>query len=669
MFVVINRCTFCGRKLTEKDLLEGRVHESGFDILCERCFLLFQRRLTPTAAGEERVIIPTSRSCGHEVRKNRSLRLRNFLKGALKLASASCVLAAVTFVAVVMLDLHRASDRPHPAPLLSKKEKRSAELPSLLRHVLLAEYLPLAAGTEDEGGRTVSLHPEPRTTEKMKPPVDRRREEPKVSTAKPAKKEEPKGSPPPQRVKQERPPTPGNTPAVKKAEKKTPQKQVVSVKKAPSDLFRRIEAAIKKGRRALIRMQGKDGIWRFFPVTGRTPAAQVSPTDYGCTALALWALLVAGEPRDSKAVQRGFKALMEWKPRTTYTSALVLLAVEAYCRKKGTFGPRFRTTVKRNFKVAGKKIRDLARRALNFLVRAQLPNGYWTYHRRHTVPDRGGGRRLAGLRGDLSNTQFAMLALDAARRMGLKVPVGVFKRNLKAMLESQQKDGPAYPRPFFVPAAELDIRRLRAMEKSAAIGAKNFSDFTRRLRTRIGTVADNKKIEEMRCRGFPYSVSWIRRSPYLAMTAAGLANLVICKAALEERGRLTGRERREVRRAIRDAAAWIAAYHENARRGWGCSPLKFESLYALLSLERAGVMAVLERFGTLNWYVVGAKVVLSRQMADGSWRPYQGFFDGNNAVATSFALLFLARGVAGVVGAPGTSADLVETGKGLFKDK
>ncbi|MCX7704182.1 MAG: hypothetical protein N2234_08845, partial [Planctomycetota bacterium] len=84
-----------------------------------------------------------------------------------------------------------------------------------------------------------------------------------------------------------------------------------------------------------------------------------------------------------------------------------------------------------------------------------------------------------------------------------------------------------------------------------------------------------------------------RKEPYLTMTAAGLAGLVVCKAALEKAG-VYPRYAEKGDAGIRDAAAYIASnfsvsrYMERGRlsgaRGWG-------DYYHLFSLERAGVMA------------------------------------------------------------------------------
>lgn len=58
--------------------------------------------------------------------------------------------------------------------------------------------------------------------------------------------------------------------------------------------------------------------------------------------------------------------------------------------------------------------------------------------------------------------------------------------------------------------------------------------------------------------------------------------------------------------------------------------------YALYSVARAGLASGFKDFGSHDWYAELAKTIIHDQLPDGSW--------SKNAVATSFRLLFLARG-------------------------
>jgi len=652
MRIAVDRCTCCGRVLDDEEMSRERFREVGFETLCERCFsAVYASTSSPP------------KTYSHSKHSNRGIRqtVRRLVRAFVRLESAALkagVIATVALIVVGMLQMHKTGCFRRTPPPLRKRMSPSERLPPLVRFLLrenpssawrgeehpspAKNQTPQKAATEiRQDGKTEKSKPtvvakaERRLRKRNRATVAEKRDFLPVEWADLGKRVERRVSPAPDERK---------------------VKEVVG--KDAMELLKRIEAALKKGRRALLQMQAKDGIWRY----GRRWMWQQSQWDYGCTALALWALLAAGEPRTSKAVQEGFEALRNWQPGATYTAALVLLAIEAYCREKGTFGPKFRTTVARNFKKGKNWLKGLAKKAANYLIRAQLPNGFWTYSAPRTGVWRGRVRGLAR-GGDASNTQFAMLGLNAACSLGIHVPKEVFRRNLKAMLAAQEKDGSEYTPLFFVPAAEMSIKELRRLESAAARRAKSLSEFNRRFwKTMANRAArkDSKKVK-MCCRGFGYL-----RTPggaYLAMTAAGVANLVIAKS------RLSAFSTRTVNSAIRDAAAWIARALDTGntggwrgRRGWnrgGTNPILNADLYTLLSLERAGVFTVLVKFGKHDWYRLGAEVLLKKQRKDGSW---------GEIVNTSFALLFLARGVAGVVGTPGVDK-VIRTGKGFFKGR
>jgi len=657
--VLVERCTCCGRPLTEEDLHSGRCREVGFELLCMRCVAAVSppsRRKRPHAVHVRR-------------RKNPSSILLPALKKIVAAAPPVAGFIGLVLLLVVMLGLHKTgSSLPRPASLSPRRDP-STLLPPLVRLIMGEEFLleETVAQQKEHPQKTIR-HTSAKTDKKASPEAEATTRTPKVAVAEKPKPQKPPArkarfrwvtrNPAPRKPSPEKPTASTKLSTPKIGKKEVPKREVPKPKQIEKKdpLYCRIERALRRGRRALVAMQSKTGMWYY----RRRWMGQRRQWDYGCTALALWALLAAGEPRTSKAVQKGFEALRKWRPGATYTAALILLALEAYCRNKGTFGPKFRTTVQRNFKKEKNWLKALAKKAANYLIKGQLSSGFWTYSAPRTGTRRG---RVPGLArgGDASNTQFAMLGLDAACRLGIHVPAGVFRRNLKAMLAAQEKEGPEYRPSFFVPAAVMSIAELRRLEGRVAQGVKTLAEFNRRFWKTVADAGKSRKDSRMRCRGFGYLN--MPGGAYLAMTAAGLANLVIAKANLPTV------PTRKVDRAIRDAAAWIARALDAGntggwwgRGGWnpgGANPLSHAGLYTLLSLERAGVFAVVVRFGKHDWYRLGAEVLLRRQGRDGSW---------GGSVDTSFALLFLARGVAGVVGAPGLG-EVVETGKGLFGDK
>ncbi|MAE65679.1 MAG: hypothetical protein CMJ18_15530 [Phycisphaeraceae bacterium] len=112
-----------------------------------------------------------------------------------------------------------------------------------------------------------------------------------------------------------------------------------------------------------------------------------------------------------------------------------------------------------------------------------------------------------------------------------------------------------------------------------------------------------------------------------SMTAGAIASLVSVKA----RVKFKSSDRRSGRlvRAINKATRWLAKDWKPGRDPHG--------YYTLYGLERAMAFAGQDRLVDRNWYVEGARWLLSHQRKDGFWKG-QG-----NRNSTAFALLFLSR--------------------------
>ena len=63
--------------------------------------------------------------------------------------------------------------------------------------------------------------------------------------------------------------------------------------------------------------------------------------------------------------------------------------------------------------------------------------------------------------------------------------------------------------------------------------------------------------------------------------------------------------------------------------------------YFMYAMERVGIFTGLEKLGKHWWYAEGAKELLARQKADGSW--YGGADEVDAVIDTCFAILFLRR--------------------------
>ena len=260
----------------------------------------------------------------------------------------------------------------------------------------------------------------------------------------------------------------------------------------------------------------------------------------GTRALILLAMLNAGISADDPLVVQHVAALDNVPNQHTYTVALK-------CQVYAAAGPE-------------KYKRRLAA-AANWLVRAQLDNGMWTY-----TSDRRRGR------GDNSNTQFALLGLHEAAKAGIPVPDEVWQRSRKHFENTQIEDG------GWTYHYQTGVRLAR--------GTKSPS--------------------------------------YGSMTAAGVASLYICGQRLHVGGAKRfvdgaypdcGKYRRN--KVIAKGLEWLAesfSVRENPGRGGSWVH------YYLYALERVGMISGLAHMGWHDWYREGAgSLIATQRREDGSW--------------------------------------------------
>ncbi len=122
-------------------------------------------------------------------------------------------------------------------------------------------------------------------------------------------------------------------------------------------------------------------------------------------------------------------------------------------------------------------------------------------------------------------------------------------------------------------------------------------------------------------------------TPYLSMTLAGVASLLVTHEYLDASAEASGSGRPPGRSFGLDAGlAWLDQ-GDNCMAGIPDSPVP---AYTLYGLERVGLASGFKFFGRHDWYAELAARLVAQQHADGSWN--QGVID------TSYCLLFLARG-------------------------
>ena len=319
------------------------------------------------------------------------------------------------------------------------------------------------------------------------------------------------------------------------------------VRTAPAEITpEAVDRAIRRGADHLVKQQRVDGSWA--PQPGFVG---------GMSALCTLALINAGVPLESPTIQKGLTALRRiGEPNMVYTVALQTMV---FCA------------------ATPDQDRLLISRNVEWLENAQIKTGPWAGGWRYS--DRQGG-------GDNSNSQFALLALHEAQRIGVSVQETTWQLALDHWLDHQNDDG-------------------------------------------------------------SWSYSSSEPGPRGSMTCAGISSVVISLGKISEGDASVVRDEVEccgqqtdidaVERGVR----WLANEFSVARNPRHGSSYLF---YYLYGLERAGRLTGRRFIGQHDWFREGAEFLLGQQNPlTGVWRG-DDRREQNSLLATSFALLFLSKG-------------------------
>ncbi len=242
----------------------------------------------------------------------------------------------------------------------------------------------------------------------------------------------------------------------------------------------------------------------------------------GTTALVAFALVKSGVRRRDETLVRALQALEGNEFKSTYSASVHLLL----CESLGD--PEAR--------------RAEAERSLRVLVDNQR-QGVWAYPWGHLCN---------------SNTQFALLGLRSARRMGLAVPEEVLLEVAGGLWAFQHRSG-----------------------------------------------------------GFLYEPE--ASTPYAGMTAAALASLAVLDEMAADLTRL-GAELHRHQRDRAAAEAWLERHFDLTRNGYDDGTWTPSWHYAYLwAVERWCGLTERERFAGTDWYAEGARWLVDSQARDGSW--------------------------------------------------
>jgi hypothetical protein len=324
------------------------------------------------------------------------------------------------------------------------------------------------------------------------------------------------------------------------------------------ELAEKVRVAIQRGVQFLkdreVRHTDGSGSWEI--------DVNAAPWEGGWTSLAMLALLNSGVPPDDPVIQRGLKTLRKIEPKKTYVVGLQTMV----------------------FAQAGFGVdRDRIKTNVDWLLKSRLENG-WTYSALRDA------RGLA----DFSNTQYALLGLHEAIRVGIKIP-------------------------------EPDLKAIRAIYLKGQHPDGSWS-------YRVGDNSPSR----------------------MTMTAAGLCGLLITgmdlevgKQILRADGSAENCGVYQDQKPVATALQWLGLFpaqldDDSARHVLGYP------FYCLYGVERAGRLSGQRFFGGHDWYRIGCEYLVRKQDPnDGSWEGGNGFgldLDRAPIVATSFSLLFLSKG-------------------------
>src|SRR6185436_10116322 len=192
--------------------------------------------------------------------------------------------------------------------------------------------------------------------------------------------------------------------------------------------------------------------------------------------------------------------------------------------------------------------------------------------------------RLPKAKGDLSNTQFALLGLKACADAGIEIPKETWGAALAYVLAAQFPDG-----------------------------------------------------------GWGYFFAGKQDSvSYAAMTCAGVASIAICRHALNQK---EPSKDPAVKAAMGWLGlAFSADKNAKVEQSTTADSLRWHYYY-LYSIERVGQIMKVETLGKQKWYPAGAKFLLDKQKKDGSWwTGIEGEWKAAGDIETAdtcFGILFL----------------------------
>jgi hypothetical protein len=447
----------------------------------------------------------------------------------------------------------------------------------------------------------------------------------------------------------------------------------------------RVEEAITAGCEWLKKQQGIEkgedqAIFGIFPKDARTydETGEAARKRFGRTAFPIQALCKSGVFHDEPEIQKAMAWLRKNYTDTgavemrqgsegssTYEDATVLNAIEAYyisawetkARGLSSPGSRFqkdkdgkRVPIKRwgteekgaskkkkkdrDFKLESKdrKLCEIAVKALQMRFRSGVyTGGGWRYHRK------GAGENDPEI--DVSATQYAILGLKCATRLGIRYDKTILIESFRFLRAQQDKDGPEVKARW---KSNDEGESDEPKDKKAGKGAPRGKD----------SPADEQPAT-YRARGWGYARQSKHQAQdvqtYGGMTAAGVNALIVIRDEMVEdpghKATWVNLEK-DCNQMIGDGLAWLIKHWTMTSNPMAMVEM-YRFYYYLYSIERLAMMGGIDEIGGHDWYREGADTLLKQQKEDGKWDIGH---DANptDIWNTCYALLFLKRATEGV---------------------
>jgi len=363
---------------------------------------------------------------------------------------------------------------------------------------------------------------------------------------------------------------------------------------ASATFDKRVGRAIDLGKAWLIRAQARNGSFAGPSMIEVMKAGASGSLEN--SALGAYALAACGEPASSasmaKALQyirRSYPTLLNSSGTSSYASyalSLILLTIhEVYCPKRTTSSSRDQRKKERRSSSKGScRPPRWARRASGdiaaWLLRCRSSRGLFRYPgSRSQLPP------SDSLDEDISNTQFVLMGLWCASRMGHDFGRKDLESILERLLGWQETTGPS-------------VKQEPLGETQAPAPTLRRTD---------------------RPRGFSYTppVEGIDVTETGSTSAAGVVSLGAVKGMLRESGGMKPERVAILDQAIRDGLAWLSQNYTIARNPQASSQVWHH--YYLFGLARALRLLAVKKLAGRDWYREGAEHLIKWQRPNGSW--------------------------------------------------